>query len=143
MLWFRGAALYLAFVTIFSVIGALPTAVHSFEKLQSKPGKLWEKLGLTPQQKQRMNELHQKSSTKMRAHKKSLATAKKELAELKNSGASAGRVTQKQNEVASIQLKISELRKEYTTAMKEILTPEQWTKLQKLKKEHRGNRDED
>jgi periplasmic protein CpxP/Spy len=142
MFWFRGAAVSLIFVTILATAVALPEAAHSFDKAQDKPSRLWQELNLTPQQKQRMNDIHQKSTAKMRGYKKSLAKAQKELAELRNSRATSSRITQKQNEIASIQLQISELRKEYTAAMKEILTPEQWTKLQKLKKERQG-RNED
>jgi Spy/CpxP family protein refolding chaperone len=142
MFWFRGAAVSLMFVTILANAIAFPEAAHSLDKGQGKPSKLWQELNLSPQQKQRINDLHQKSTAKMRGYQKSLAKAKKDLAELKSSQASASRITQKQNEIASIQLQISELRKEYTAAMKDILTTEQWTKLQKLKKERQENRNE-
>ncbi len=142
MFWFRGAAVSLMFVTILANAITFPAAVHSLDKGPGKPSKLWQELNLSPQQKQKINDLHQKSTAKMRGYQKSLAKAQKDLAELKSSQASASRITQKQNEIASIQLQISELRKEYTAAMKDILTTEQWTKLQKLKKERQENRNE-
>jgi Spy/CpxP family protein refolding chaperone len=142
MFWFRGAAVSLMFMTVLANAFALPEAAHSLDQRQSKPSKLWQELNLSPQQKQRINDLHQRSTAKMRGYQKSLANAQKELSELRTAQASAGKITQKQNEIASIQLKISELRKDYTAAMKDILTPEQWTKLQKLKKERQESRNE-
>jgi Spy/CpxP family protein refolding chaperone len=142
MYWFRGAILSVLLITVLATAIPFPVAAYSNNTSQAKPEKLWQELNLTPQQKQKIGELHRKSTVKMRAHQQALSNAQKELNALNGASAPANKISQKQNQIDNLKQKIADLRKQYTAAMKEILTAEQWAKLQKLKKERQETRNE-
>jgi Spy/CpxP family protein refolding chaperone len=138
MSWFRGATLALMLVTALAAAPAV--SAYGEEMGQPKQNKLLQELNLTPQQKQRVKELRLKMRPKVQSHKQALTKAKQELADLQAANAPADKIQAKKKQIQSLQQATATMRKQYTAALKEILTPEQWTKLQKLKKEKRDNR---
>jgi Spy/CpxP family protein refolding chaperone len=142
MSWFRGVVLSVVLVSTVAAAGIFPVAAHSKDSGQAKQEKLWQELSLTPQQREKISALYRKTAAKMRSHQQALSNAQKELASMQGNNAQTDKTSSKQGQINDIKQKIAELRKQYTASVKEILTAEQWAKLQKMKRERQENRNE-
>jgi Spy/CpxP family protein refolding chaperone len=142
MSWFRGVVLSVVLVSAVATAGIFPVAAHSKDSGQAKQEKLWQELSLTSQQREKISALYRKTAAKMRSHQQALSNAQKELASMQGSNAQTDKTSSKQGQINDIKQKIAELRKQYTASVKEILTAEQWAKLQKMKRERQENRNE-
>lgn len=144
MSWFRGVVLSVVLVSAVATAGIFPVAAHSKDSSQAKQEKLWQELSLTSQQREKISALYRKTAAKMRSHQQALSNAQKELASMQssNSNVQTDKTSSKQGQINDIKQKIAELRKRYTASVKEILTAEQWAKLQKMKRERQENRNE-
>lgn len=142
MFWFRGVVLSVVLVSAVATAGIFPVAAHSKDSSQAKQEKLWQELSLTSQQREKISALYRKTAAKMRIHQQALSNAQKELASMQSSNVQTDKTSSKQSQINDIKQKIAELRKQYTASVKEILTAEQWAKLQKMKRERQENRNE-
>jgi Spy/CpxP family protein refolding chaperone len=143
MFSFRGVVLSVVLVSAMATAGLFPVAAYSKDSSsQAKQEKLWQELDLTPQQRGKISAIYRKTAAKMRSHQQALSNAQKELASMQSSNAQTDKTSSKQSEINDIKQKIAELRKQYTASVKEILTAEQWAKLQKMKRERQESRNE-
>jgi periplasmic protein CpxP/Spy len=102
--------------------------------------KLSKELNLTADQIQRLEKMRVDSTGKNKERRLALRTAKQELSQLLQGNATADRIRQKRQQVQALQREISDLNFENTLAIREILTPEQRTKLQQIVQQRRQNR---
>jgi Spy/CpxP family protein refolding chaperone len=102
--------------------------------------KLYEKLNLTPDQIRRVKALHQQSAPEIKQKLAALNKAKQELLALQNSNGSLPAIKAKEDKVASLKRSLADAKLKYSKSMQEILTAEQWTKLQKIRQERRAQR---
>jgi Spy/CpxP family protein refolding chaperone len=102
--------------------------------------KLYEKLNLTPDQISRVKALHKQSAPDIKQKLAALNKAKQELSSLQTSNASLPAIKAKEDKVATLKRSLADAKLKYSKSMQEILTAEQWAKLQKIRQERRAQR---
>jgi periplasmic protein CpxP/Spy len=102
--------------------------------------KLSKELNLTADQIQRLEKMRADSKGKTKERRLALRAAKQELAQLLQGNATSDQIRQKRQQVQALQRELSDLNFENTLAIREILTPEQRTKLQQIVQQRRQNR---
>jgi periplasmic protein CpxP/Spy len=102
--------------------------------------KLSKELNLTPDQIQRLEKMRVDSKGKTKERRLALRNAKQELSQLLQGNATSDQIRQKRQQVQALQRELSDLNFENTLAIREILTPEQRTKLQQIVQQRRQNR---
>jgi Spy/CpxP family protein refolding chaperone len=102
--------------------------------------KLYEKLNLTPEQIRRMKALHKQSAPEVKQRLTALNQAKSELVALQSGNASLPAIKSKENQIATLKRSLADAKLQYSKNMQEILTAEQWNKLQKIRQERRAQR---
>ncbi len=102
--------------------------------------KLSKELNLTADQIRRLEKMRADSQGKTKERRLALRTAKQELSQLLQGNATSDQIRQKRQQVQALQRELSDLNFENTLAIREILTPEQRTKLQQIVQQRRQNR---
>jgi periplasmic protein CpxP/Spy len=101
---------------------------------------LAKELNLSREQIQKLQQLRKNAQGKTKQRRQTLQIAKQELNQLIQGNASTDQVRQKRQQVQSLQREIADTNFEQTLAIREILTPEQRVKLQKIIEQRRQNR---
>jgi periplasmic protein CpxP/Spy len=96
---------------------------------------LIKELNLTPRQVQQLKAMRQKFQGRKQAQRQLVEVAKQDLAQLLASDAPLPKIREQRNRVKNLQKQFSDLKFDNMMAMKEILTSEQWAKLQKMKQQ--------
>jgi Spy/CpxP family protein refolding chaperone len=102
--------------------------------------KLYEKLNLTPDQIRRVKALHKQSTPEIKQKLAALNKAKQELLALQTSNGALPAIKAKENQITILKRSLADAKLKYSKSMQEILTAEQWTKLQKIRQERRAQR---
>jgi periplasmic protein CpxP/Spy len=101
---------------------------------------LAKELSLSPDQIQRLQKLRESAQNQTKERRQTLQKSRQELAQLIQGSASSDQIRQKRQQVQSLQREVGDINFEQTLAIREILTPEQRTKLQEIMKQRRQNR---
>jgi periplasmic protein CpxP/Spy len=154
MFWFRSAILSSVLIVAYGVtLGAASAqtqlnfgsytpspAVKNSPSSNSRNGEqLVKTLNLTPRQVVQLKAIRQKFQGQKQGQKQQLNAAKQELSELVANNAPANKIRDQRERVKTLQQKFSALKFDHMMALKEILTPEQWVKLQKIKQQRAKN----
>jgi periplasmic protein CpxP/Spy len=105
--------------------------------------KLYEQLNLSASQIQKVRAINDQFEPQILNHRQAIITAKNELQSLESSQASKSQIRSKQQQVKQLRQELVTIRKKYATAMQSVLSAEQWSKLQRLMKERRAQRNEE
>ncbi len=150
MYWFRlSILLFIVCSTIIPISSPPATAQVGQNQPQSTRevkipaggvGKLAKELNLSTEQIQRLEKLRGGSKGKTKQRRLALRIAKQELAQLLQGNANSDQVRQKRQQVQILQREISDVNFESTLAIREILNPEQRTKLQQIMQQRQRNR---
>jgi Spy/CpxP family protein refolding chaperone len=135
------------------VVGTIASPALAFQKVSTAKAlgyviiaqnidndKLYEKLDLTPDQISRVKALHKQSAPEIKQKLTALNKAKQELSSLQTSNASLPAIKAKEDKVAALKRSLADAKLKYSKSMQEILTAEQWAKLQKIRQERRAQR---
>jgi periplasmic protein CpxP/Spy len=143
MSWFRSAMCLSAVLVIAN--GAIIESVRAQQKLNfggPVPGpvaknseQIVKELNLTPRQVQQLKAMRQKFQGRKQEQKKLLEAAKQELDEMLVRNAPSAKIRDQRNRLKTLQQQFSDLKFDNMMALKEILTAEQWAKLQKMKQQ--------
>jgi Spy/CpxP family protein refolding chaperone len=113
---------------------AHPNAVDS--QVSSKDNdKLFEQLNLTPSQIRKVQAISEQFEPEILSRRRAIVMAKNELQSLKENNGSSSQIKAKEQEIKNLKRDLAAVRKRYAAAMQAVLTPQQWSKLQKLIKE--------
>ncbi len=145
MFWFRSVVLSVVSMMMSSVIGGSAIAQSPVNFGGSRPSpsvptiknsdQLVKELNLTPRQVQQLKAVRQKFQGQKQGQRQLLNTAKQELAEFIASKAPTSKISEQRDRVKILQKQLNDLKFDNMMALKEILTSEQWAKLQKLKQQ--------
>jgi len=102
--------------------------------------KLLAKLDLTPEQSQKIEEIHEQAHSDNEALYQEMQTNREEMRSLFTSDASTAELRQQHQELQGLRQQIGTSRFETKLQVREILTPEQRTKMAELMEQHRGKR---
>jgi periplasmic protein CpxP/Spy len=105
--------------------------------------KLYEQLNLSASQIQKVRAINDQFEPQILNHRQSIIAAKNELQSLESSQASKSQIRTKQQQIKQLRQELVIIRKKYATAMQSVLSAEQWSKLQRLMKERRAQRNEE
>ena len=105
--------------------------------------KLYEQLNLSASQIQKVRAINDQFEPQILNHRQSIITAKNELQSLESSQANKAQIRSKQQQIKQLRQELVTIRKKYATAMQSVLSAEQWSKLQRLIKERRAQRNEE
>jgi periplasmic protein CpxP/Spy len=143
MFWFRSAICLSAVLVVAN--GAIIESVRAQQQLNfggpiptpvAKNGEqIVKELNLTPRQVQQLKAMRQKFQGRKQEQKKLLEAAKQELGEMLLSNAPSAKIRDQRNRLKTLQQQFSDLKFDNMMALKEILTAEQWAKLQKMKQQ--------
>jgi periplasmic protein CpxP/Spy len=143
MFWFRSAICLSAVLVVAN--GAIIESVRAQQKLNfggpipgpvAKNGEqIVKELNLTPRQVQQLKAMRQKFQGRKQEQQKLLEAAKQELGEMLLSNAPSAKIRDQRNRLKTLQQQFSDLKFDNMMALKEILTAEQWAKLQKMKQQ--------
>ncbi len=149
MSWFRSSILFLllsagsgATLGATSVQSQVPQV--NYGSLSPTPAvnnreQLVKELNLTPRQVQQLKALRQKFPGQKQERNRLLIAAKRELSNLLASNAPIDKIRAQRDRVKTLQQQLSDLKFDHMMALKKILTPEQWAKLQKIKQQRAKN----
>jgi periplasmic protein CpxP/Spy len=145
MFWFRSVVLSVVSMTMIGVMGGSAIAQSPVNFGSSRPSatmptvkngeQLVKELNLTTRQVQQLKAVRQKFQRQMQEQRQLLNTAKQELAESIAGNAPAAKIRGQRDRVKILQKQLNDLKFDNMMALKEILTTEQWAKLQKLKQQ--------
>ncbi len=98
---------------------------------------LFEKLGLSPSQIRKVQAIYEKYEPEIVSRRQAIVAAKNELKslEIKQSLSSNPQIQAKQQKIDKLKQELTVVKKKYASAVQAVLTTEQWSKLQQLKKE--------
>jgi periplasmic protein CpxP/Spy len=105
--------------------------------------KLYEQLNLSASQIQKVRAINDQFEPQILNHRQYIIAAKNELQSLESSQASKSQIRTKQQQIKQLRQELVTIRKKYATAMQSVLSAEQWSKLQRLMKERRAQRNEE
>lgn len=137
MWWFRVACLAVVLQGMGIPCGGLTPAQASESRL-AQLNSLWQGLDLTPAQQQQVQDLRQRFMPQMRSLRQSLHTSQHELRNLQTNGGTAEQIQSRQSQISRLKQQMASVRREYSSNLKNILTPQQWEKLQQRKRQQRG-----
>jgi Spy/CpxP family protein refolding chaperone len=98
---------------------------------QGRQRNAFRNLNLSPEQRQRLQEVRQQYGGDLRERRETARQAREELRSLRNSGASPEQIQSQARELRQAQQAVREIRTKQQLAMREILTPQQWRRLNK------------
>jgi Spy/CpxP family protein refolding chaperone len=129
----------LSMVLLGSAIAPTPLLAHSNlvdSQVSSKDNdKLFEQLNLTPSQIRKVQAISEKFEPEILSRRRAIVMAKNELQSLKENNGSSSQIKGKEQEIKNLKRDLAAVRKRYAAEMQAVLTPQQWSKLQKLIKE--------
>ncbi len=105
--------------------------------------KLYEQLNLSASQIQKVRAINDQFEPEILNRRQSIIAAKNELQALESNQASKSQIRSKQQQIKQLRQELVTIRKKYATAMQSVLSGEQWSKLQRLMKERRAQRNEE
>jgi Spy/CpxP family protein refolding chaperone len=105
--------------------------------------KLYEQLNLSASQIQKVRAINDQFEPQILNRRQSIIAAKNELQSLESSQANKAQIRSKQQQINQLRQELVTIRKKYATAMQSVLSAEQWSKLQRLMKERRAQRNEE
>jgi Spy/CpxP family protein refolding chaperone len=105
--------------------------------------KLYEQLNLSASQIQKVRVINDQFEPQILNRRQSIIAAKNELQSLESSQANKAQIRSKQQQIKQLRQELVTIRKKYATAMQSVLSAEQWSKLQRLMKERRAQRNEE
>ncbi len=100
-------------------------------------GQLLKQLNLTPAQMQQLQTIREKNKDAMRSNMQQMRQTQQELRTLMVGNANAEQLRTKFNEVQTLKQQTEKMRFESMLAMREILTPEQRTKIDQLMQQNK------
>jgi periplasmic protein CpxP/Spy len=103
-------------------------------------GNLIKELNLSQDQIRRLQQIRANSRDKNKERRQALRAARQELTQLLESNASSDQIRQKRQQVQSLQREVADRNFENTLAIREMLTPEQRLKWQRLIQQRRQNK---
>ena len=149
MSWFSRTALSLIILT--TVVGSTTGVVFAQSTItigsdaaaakddrKNNRNKIIAELGLTPQQIRQIRAVRRQFKGQRRSLRRSLAAAERDLARLIVGNAADDRVQRKRNEIRNLQQKLDVVRAKNRDAFRQILTAQQWQKLQEIRSRRRG-----
>jgi Spy/CpxP family protein refolding chaperone len=97
---------------------------------------VFEKLGLSPVQIEKVRAIYEKYEPEIVSRRQAIMAAKKELKSLviKQAFADNEQLQARQQKIDQLKQDLMAVKNKYASAMQAVLTVEQWSKLQKLKK---------
>ncbi|HLF18718.1 MAG TPA: Spy/CpxP family protein refolding chaperone [Candidatus Omnitrophota bacterium] len=106
---------------------------------EEKVNKMYDELGLTPEQRTALKQHKETHRGEMKALREQIQAKREELKnEIQKADFDEGKVRAISNEVNTLQGKMAEHRLNGMFEVRKILTPEQFTKFQELKEDHKG-----
>jgi Spy/CpxP family protein refolding chaperone len=98
---------------------------------------LFEKLGLSPSQIKKVRAIYDKYEPEIISRRQAIVAAKNEINSLsiKQSISPDPQVQAKQKKIDKLKQELATVKNKYASAMQAVLTAEQWSKLQQLRKE--------
>lgn len=109
-----------------------------------KPGmgnadRVFEQLGLSDAQKAQLKSIRDKYQPQLTSQRQAFEKAQKELRTLMTSNADKSQILEKRSQVMAIKQKLDDLRFQSMLEMREVLNPQQRTKLDELMKQRHQN----
>jgi Spy/CpxP family protein refolding chaperone len=105
--------------------------------------KLFEQLNLSSSQIQKVRAINEQFESEILNRRRAIIAAKNELQSLETNQASKQQILAKQQQIKRLRQELITVRKRYITAMQSVLSNEQWSKLQRLMRERRAQRNEE
>lgn len=119
---------------------AIPTIAHA----QAGPGgnrpermQRWERLNLTPEQRQRLSGIREQDKAEMKRLREQIKAAETQLQQLWASNASDAQLTQQQAQVNALKQQAQQLRFQQSLKLRAVLTPEQRQQFAQQRSERR------
>lgn len=106
---------------------------------QQRGERIFEKLNLTADQKQKMQEIRNQFTGRIAQQRQAIRQAQQELMTLMSGKASPEQLREKHRQVSTLRQQMADLQFESMLQMREVLTPEQRSQLTKLMQERREN----
>jgi Spy/CpxP family protein refolding chaperone len=105
---------------------------------------LFEKLGLNPSQIKKVRAIYEKYEPEIISRRQAIVSAKNELKSLaiKQSISPNPQLQAKQQKIDKLKQELTVVKNKYASAMQAVLTAEQWSKLQQLRKERQNPKEE-
>jgi Spy/CpxP family protein refolding chaperone len=105
---------------------------------------LFEKLGLNPSQIKKVRAIYEKYEPEIISRRQAIVAAKNEIKSLaiKQTLSPDPQLQTKQKKIDKLKQELTVVKNKYASAMQATLTPEQWSKLQQLRKERQNPKDE-
>ncbi len=103
------------------------------------PERVFEQLGLSDAQKAQIKSIRDKYQPQLTSQRQTFQQAQKELRTLMTSNADQSQIIEKRAQVMAIKQKLDDLHFQSMLAIRNILTPEQRTKLDELMKQRHQN----
>jgi Spy/CpxP family protein refolding chaperone len=128
-----------------SQVSALNYSVNSGQlKATSKDNneQLFEKLGLNPGQIKKVRAIYEKYEPEIISRRQAIVAAKNELKSLATKQSLSPQLQAKQQKIDKLKQELTGVKNKYASAMQAVLTPEQWSKLQQLRKERQNPKEE-
>jgi Spy/CpxP family protein refolding chaperone len=144
MMFFRTVLCLLSIATLGSAFApnqvlALNYSVDSgqVKAVNKDNDQLFEKLGLNPGQIKKVRAIYEKYEPEIVSRRQAIVAAKNELNSLtvKQSLSPNPQLQAKQQKIDKLKQELAVIKNKYSSAMQAVLTTEQWSKLQQLKKE--------
>ncbi len=104
-----------------------------------RQGRMMDQLNLTQEQKQRMQEIRKDTQAKMKPLREEMRQANQERKSLLANNASNEQLEANFNKIQDIKNRIARVQFESRTKMRDVLTPEQRAKMDKMMQERKGN----
>ncbi|MCU0515636.1 MAG: Spy/CpxP family protein refolding chaperone [Oscillatoria sp. Prado101] len=101
------------------------------------PGELFEKLNLSQDQMQKMQEIQERYKNQMQQQQQTLRQAEEELRDLMAGTADKNQLREKNRQVQALREKMGELRFESLLEIREVLTPDQRRQMAELMQQRR------
>jgi Spy/CpxP family protein refolding chaperone len=105
---------------------------------------LFEKLGLNPSQIKKVRAIYEKYEPEIVSRRQAIIATKNEIKSLaaKKTLSPDPQLQAKQKKVDKLKQELTVVKNKYASAMQAVLTTEQWSKLQQLKKERQSPKEE-
>ena len=98
---------------------------------------VFEKLGLSPSQIKKVRAIYDKYEPEIVSRRQAIVAAKNEISSfaIKQPPSFDSNLQAKQQKIEKLKQELASFKGRYAAAMQAVLTPEQWSKLQQLRKE--------
>jgi protein CpxP len=136
------AAIVTASISLSPVISdSSASAQGNYRGGGSRQGRVMDRLNLTPEQKQRMQTIHKETQEQMKPLRQEMRQAQQERKSLlQNNNASTQQLQGNFDKIQGIKNRIAQIQFNRMTKMRDVLTPEQRSQMEKMMQERRGNR---